>query len=117
MHAIGIDFGTGNSILAEWVGAGAAVFDRIGVNGSIGAGGVSVDSSINVGVAQGYSITAGKDVIFAGGIPPIPDDPETPEDEFKVHGYSFRPHVYRQHYTNSAGEDAAYYVMHYSVGQ
>lgn len=89
----------------------------IGVNGSIGAGGVSVDSSINVGVAQGYSITAGKDVIFAGGIPPIPDDPETPEDEFKVHGYSFRPHVYRQHYTNSAGEDAAYYVMHYSVGQ
>ena len=89
----------------------------LGVTGSLGVGGVSVDAKVGVGVAQGYSITTGKDVVFAGGIPPIPDDPETPEDEFKVHGYSFTPVVYRHHYTDAVGEDAAYYVMTYAVGQ
>jgi len=90
---------------------------KLGVNGSLGVGGLSVDSELGIGVTQGYSITVGKDTIFAGGVPPIPDDPETPEDEYQLHRYSFTPTVYRQHYTDSAGEDAAYYVLTYAVGK
>jgi len=87
----------------------------IGVSSSLGIGPASVDANIGLGVTQGYSITVGKDSIFGGGVPPIPDDPSTPEDEFLLNRYTFQPTVYRQHYTDSAGEDAAYYVMHFAA--
>lgn len=35
MKAIGIDFGTGNSVLAEWQGTKAVLFDQIGDNGAV----------------------------------------------------------------------------------
>lgn len=35
MNVIGIDFGTGNSVMAEWTGAKASVFCEIGENGSV----------------------------------------------------------------------------------
>lgn len=89
----------------------------LGVNASFGAGVVSVNTDISVGVTQGYSITVGKDQIFAGGVPPVPDNPDTPEDEFEVHRYSFMPGVFRQHYTDKHGDDAAYYVMSYAVAK
>lgn len=89
----------------------------IGVTGSIGAGGVSIDASLGVGFAQGYSVTVGQDAIFAGSVPPIPDDPATPEDEFSLFRYSFRPIIYREHYLTPAGEEAGYYVMSYNVGE
>lgn len=89
----------------------------IGISGSIGGGGISIDSKISVGVAQGYSVTVGRDALFGGGIPPIPDDPSTPEDEFLMHRYSFRPIVYREHYQTPAGEDAGYYVLSYTVNK
>jgi hypothetical protein len=87
----------------------------LGVNGSIGVAGVTVDTDIHVGVRQGYSISVGRDTIFAGGVPPIPDDPETPEDEYAIHRYGFSPYVYRHHYTDRDGADGAYYVMHYAT--
>jgi len=89
----------------------------IGINGSIGGGGVTIDGSVSLGVAQGYSVTVGQDAIFAGAVPPIPDDPATPEDEFVMHRYSFKPIVYREHYTTPEGEDAGYYVMSYTAGE
>jgi hypothetical protein len=88
----------------------------VGVGGSIGAGGLAVDVNASVGVTQGYAVTVGSDTIFAGGVPPIPDNPDTPEDEYQVHRFAFTPVVYREYYENAAGEQAGYYVMHYAVG-
>ncbi|MEZ4447390.1 MAG: hypothetical protein R3B72_50405, partial [Polyangiaceae bacterium] len=88
-----------------------------GVNSSFGGGVVSVDASINIGVSQGYSLRIGRSNLFGGGIPPIADDPDTPEDEFEVHRYSFQPYVYRQHYVDKYGEPAAFYVMNYTAAK
>jgi hypothetical protein len=88
---------------------------KLGATGSIGVAGVTVDTDVSVGVTQGYSLTVGRDTIFAGGVPPIPDNPETPEDEYAIHRYGFNPYVYRQHYTDSEGGDAAYYVMYFAT--
>jgi hypothetical protein len=90
---------------------------EMGLTGSLGAGGLEVELSAKAGYSTGYSITVGKEVTFAGEVPAIPDDPETPEDEFSIYHYSFTPHVYRQHYADFAGADAGYYVLTYSVGQ
>jgi hypothetical protein len=87
----------------------------VGMNASFGAGGVTVDADVHVGVTQGYSVNVGHDNIFAGGVPPVPDDPATPEDEYEVHRYGFTPFVYRHHYADAAGEDSAFYVLHYAV--
>ena len=104
-----------------WLVAGEATTNsvaestKLGVKSSFGGGVVGVDADINVGVTQGYSIRVGTSTIFSGGVPPIPDDPSTPEDEYAVHRYAFQPFVYRQHYSDSFGEDGAYYVLHHAV--
>lgn len=89
----------------------------IGISGSIGAAGVTIDGNLNVGVAQGYSLTVGTNAMFAGSIPPIPDDPATPEDEFAVHRYSFSPYVYREHYLTPEGEVSGYYVLSHTAAK
>jgi hypothetical protein len=89
----------------------------VGVGASFGAFGAGVDVNASLGVTQGYSVSAGKAISFGGSIPPIPDDPDTPEDEYQVHRYTMTPWVYREHYTNRHGEDAGYYVLTYSANQ
>jgi hypothetical protein len=88
---------------------------KLGVSASFGAGGVSLDGSVSLGVESGYSITVGSSQLFAGGIPSIPNDPETPEDEFALYRYGFQPTVFRQHYIDAHGDPAAFYVLHYAV--
>ena len=89
----------------------------LGLETSFGAFGASVDAQMNIGVERGYAISVGSETIFAGGVPPVSDDSETPEDEYEIHRYSFKPFVYRQHYTDASGQDAAYYVLHFAAGQ
>jgi hypothetical protein len=88
-----------------------------GVGASFGAGGVSVDAEVSVGVEQGYSLSVGASQLFAGSIPPVLDDHETPEDEFALHRFAFRPVVYRHHYVDRFGADAAFYVLHHQLVQ
>ena len=89
----------------------------VGAYASFGAAGVGIDANASLGVSAGYSVTVGKDTLFSGSIPPVPDDPSTPEDEYEVHRYSFTPSVYRHHYVNPATQEpGAYYVMYYAVG-
>ena len=94
-----------------------ATTTTMGVESSFGAAGVSLNTDVSIGVGQGYSVSVGKSTLFAGGIPPIPDDPNTPEDEFDVFRYSFSPYVYRQRYVDAYGAEAGYYVMHFAVSQ
>ncbi len=110
--SIGFALGQGVSTANE-----SATTTTIGVSGSINVGGFGVEGEASLGVTQGYSIEIGKETEFSGSIPPVPDDPNTPEDEFALGRYTFTPIVHRQHYTNAAGEDAAYYVLHYAVGK
>jgi len=88
----------------------------LGIQSSLGAGGVSVDSSINLGFSQGYSIQVGKSSRFTGAIPPIPDDAATPEDEYLVHRYAFTPIIYRHHYEDQYGDPGAYIVIYAALG-
>jgi hypothetical protein len=84
----------------------------IGLSGTLGAFGASVTGDINTGFAHAYTVTVGEEALFAGSVPPLVDNPDTPEDEFQTYRYSFSPTVYREHY-----EDAGYYVVTYAVGQ
>ena len=88
----------------------------VGMSAGLGAFGAEVDVEASIGVTQGYSIRVGKEAYFGGKVPPVPDNPDTPEDEYAIHRYSFSPHVYREHWTNAAGEDSGFYVIGYSVG-
>jgi hypothetical protein len=80
-------------------------------------GGVKFGADLGVGWGQGYSVRVGESAFFGGNLPPLPDNPNTPEDEYLDHAYTTMPFVYREHYTNANGEDAAYYVVSYAVAQ
>lgn len=72
---------------------------------------------LSYGFGESYSLAVGESAFFSGSIPMLPDNPETPEDEYLTYGYGTQPYVYRQHYTDAEGNDAAFYVMSYTVGQ
>ncbi|MGH1347770.1 MAG: hypothetical protein ACRBN8_39815 [Nannocystales bacterium] len=78
-------------------------------------GGVKFGTSLGVGWGEGYSVRVGDSAFFGGKLPPLPDNPDTPEDEYLDHAYTTLPFVYREHYTDATGQDAAYYVISYAV--
>ncbi len=80
-------------------------------------GGVKFGADLGVGWGQGYSVRVGESAFFGGSLPPLPDNPNTPEDEYLDHAYTTMPFVYREHYTNASGDDAAFYVISYAVAQ
>jgi len=86
-----------------------------GTEASFGAFGASVEVNADVSQSTGYALTVGRSQIFAGGIPPVPDNPDTPEDEFLVNQYAFTPYIYRHRYETSAGEEAGFYVLTFAV--
>ena len=76
---------------------------------------VNANAAIDMGVADTIPISHG--TVFAGGVPPILNNPNTPEDEFGKNSFSFTPFVYRAHYSDPSGNDAGFYVLSYVVGQ
>ena len=86
---------------------------RMGTSVDVTAAGVSVGVGAEYGWGRGYSLTLGNGALFAGSVDAVPDDPETPEDEYNLFTYRFAPVVYREWYTNRQGDDAAFYVMSY----
>lgn len=87
---------------------------NVGVDVSLSA---SKGQDESVGLSKSYNITTGSSTTFGGGIQSVPDYPATPEDESTLYGYSFRPIVYRHHYTMQDGSPGAFYVMTYTVGE
>jgi len=68
------------------------------------------------GGATGVSMS--QEVVFGGAIPPISDDPSTPEDEYRVHNYTFKPLVYREFYgEEEGGSQSSYYVLTFTIGE
>lgn len=95
----------------------ASMTADLGVSGSIGMGGFTFTGSVGVGTGSSYSLSVGETAMFISTIPPLPDNPRTPEDEYAAHVHEVTPWLYRQHYRNAAGEDAGYYVLTYSVSR
>jgi hypothetical protein len=98
---------------------GVTVNASASVGGSIGVFkvGATVSADVGVSVGNGYSVSVGKSTDFSGNVPPLRDNPNTPEDEFKINSYSFTPVVYREHYASKDQKDAGYFVLTYAVGR
>ncbi len=90
----------------------------LSLSGSLGALGVTFGASLGASWGQSYAVTIGSASEFSGDIPPIADDPNTPEDEYRTHGYSFAPYVYRETFTDPASQaQAGYYAIQYAVSR
>jgi hypothetical protein len=94
-----------------------ALDTRLSMSGNVSVPGFHFGTEVGQGWSHGYGIAVGEHVLFGGSAPPLPDDVSTPEDEHSTHRYSFSPYVYREHYTDAAGKDAAYYAINFTVGQ
>ena len=87
----------------------------LGLSMGVKVGGVSVGGGVSYGWGRGYRLTVGESASFGGALPPMPDNPNTPEDEFAEYAYGVTPYIYTQTYTDSQGNEGAYYVQTYSV--
>ena len=105
-----------NSV-GESVSNSTNVSTSLGVSAGVEAFGVSVGTGVSIGWGQSYSLDVGAGASFIGGIPPIPDNPRTPEDEYSVNRYSVQPWVYQEQVITPSGAETAYWVMTYTVGQ
>ena len=100
---------------------GEEEFQRESWNTSMGAGadikvaGVKVGMGVEYGWGQGYSLGVGSGAFFSGSVKAVPDNPNTPEDEYEMYAFRFAPVVYRHWYENPAGEESALYVMTYAA--
>ena len=89
----------------------------IDVYGELGLGGFKFGATAGAGWGSSHAVTVGEEAIFSGSVPPIFDDPKTPEDEYLEYAFAFSPYVYRERYTDEAGNEAAYYVMSFAVAR
>jgi len=87
----------------------------IGSSMGVTAAGIQVGMGVDYGWGQGYSLGVGSGAFFSGRISAVPDDPNTPEDEYEMYAFRFAPVVYRQWYNTESGDDAALYVMTYAA--
>ena len=94
-----------------------AMSTSIDISADLGLVAFKFGAGVGAGFGQSHAITVGQEAIFAGTAPPVPDDPNTPEDEYLENAYSFSPYVYREHYEDRNGNDAAYYVMSFAVAR
>jgi hypothetical protein len=96
----------------DWVYKGA------GVSASLAALGVVASGSYDKLMGKGYAIAVSQRSAFGGTVPPMRNDPTTPEDELKLYGYSFTPLLYRQAFDlGDDGGQGSYFVLTYAVGK
>ena len=93
------------------------VYKGGGASASIGVFGVTASGSVDVSWSRGYGLSVSETSTFSGTVPPLRNDPTSPEDELKLYGYSFTPILYRQRYLDGAGKEGAFFVLSYAVGK
>ncbi|MCP4916166.1 MAG: hypothetical protein GY913_04520 [Proteobacteria bacterium] len=67
------------------------------------------------GASKGYSLTVGESATFSGGIPPIVNDPDTPQDEYSANRYRVSPITFLDSWEGEDGEDYPIFVNSYVV--
>jgi hypothetical protein len=87
----------------------------IGSSMGVIAAGITVGMGAEYGWGQGYYLGVGSGAFFSGRVSAVPDDPNTPEDEYEMYAFRFAPVVYRQWYDTESGDEAALYVMTYAA--
>ena len=87
----------------------------MGASAKVTVAGVAVGTGVDRGWGNGYRLSLGENASFNGGIPPIIDLPETPQDEYSDHFYRVMPIIYRETYTDLSGNTLSYYVVTYVV--
>jgi hypothetical protein len=87
----------------------------IGTSAGVKAAGVKVGAGVEYGWGSGYSLRMGEAAMFSGKVAAVPDDPNTPEDEYNMYTFRFAPVVYRHWYTNPSGDEAPLFVMTYAA--
>jgi hypothetical protein len=97
------------------VSVGASLSFQIPFTDIGAGGGVKKSWDWSTSHGSGYSVTVGSSTDFGGVIPAIRDNPDTPEDEFKVWRYSFKPYVYRHHYKDNTGTTSGFFVITYAA--
>ena len=103
-----------------WMGVETSTTNEIAMDVSVGAsanikvGGVKIGGGGELGWGTGYSLNVGSQATFAGSIPTLQDNPDTPEDEYDLYSYSVSPYVYIQEYETPDGDLGAYYVQTYT---
>jgi hypothetical protein len=78
---------------------------------------MQVGVGVDYGWGQGYSLSVGQSASFSGSVPSMPDNLDTPEDEYARYAYQVTPYVYAQDYVDGDGNEAGYYVMTYTAKQ
>jgi hypothetical protein len=102
--------------LWDYQGTSTALETTLGVKAHVGAPGFKFGAEVGAGWGKQHRIQIGKEAVFGGSLPTLPNNPNTPEDEFARYAYSFAPIVYRAHYTDALGNDLSYYVFHFMAG-
>jgi hypothetical protein len=87
----------------------------LGASANVTVAGISVGAGFTAGWGAGYSVSMGDTALFMGGIPPFVDDPATASDEYVDNFYRVAPVVYRQNYTDVAGNESTFFVSTYVV--
>ena len=87
----------------------------LGTSAGITVAGMSVGIGAEYGFGESYRLALGESAMFSGSVSAVPDDPNTPEDEYNMYTFRFAPVVYRHWYTNTMGDDAALFVMTYAA--
>ena len=88
---------------------------EMGASASITVSGVKVGGGGSLGWGEAYSLGTGAQCTFAGSIPTLRDNPDTPEDEYALYQYSLKPYVYLHRYDNADGDESAFYVQTYEL--
>ena len=89
----------------------------MGLSAGVTVGGMQVGVGVDYGWGQGYSLSVGQSASFSGSVPSMPDNLDTPEDEYARYAYQVTPYVYAQDYVDGDGNEAGYYVMTYTAKQ
>ena len=87
----------------------------MGAAAGITVNGVQVGMGTEIGWGKSYTLAVGSRTLFYGKLPPMPDDPLTPEDEYSQNAYAVEPLVYLERFRNQHGESASYFVHTYAV--
>ncbi len=87
----------------------------IEVSAGLNAPGFIFGVGAGVSTSTAYAVTAKAGVRFEGAVPPIPDDPATPEDEYAMWRYGFTPYFYQREMVSSEGEPVTVFVADYTV--
>lgn len=101
--------------LAESTSTGVSEGLTVGASAGLSLFGFSFGASASSGETEGYTVTADASTTFSGSVPPVMDDPVTPEDEYLEHGYAFTPYVYTRPMESSAGVSTEVFVVGHTV--